>query len=256
MSLTTKTDTSGDYIFPSLPPAAFNIRAEATGFRTSVQNGVILDAASKRTVNFELQVGTVQETLEVTASAAQVQTASGEVSKVIYDKQLSDIALNGRNYSQMLRLVPGSVNNTLNSFDVALSTTGQNINGVRYNSTYFAVDGGENLDNGVEQQRDHQPSMDSIAEIRILTSSYSAEFGGRSGSMVNVVTKNGTKEFPRDRVRVRAQRHAFDARSFFATTVPPLHFNDFGWTLGGPVIFPGTSFNKSRNKLFFFDSEE
>ena len=90
----------------------------------------------------------MQETLEVTASAAQVQTASGEVSKVIYDKQLSDIALNGRNYSQMLRLVPGSVNNTLNSFDVALSTTAQNINGVRYNSTYFAVDGGENLDNG------------------------------------------------------------------------------------------------------------
>jgi hypothetical protein len=253
--LTTRTDASGEYIFPSLPPTTFNIRAEAAGFRPSVQNGVILDAASKRTISFELQVGTVQETLEVTASAAQVQAESGEVSKVIYDKQLSDIALNGRNYTQMLRLVPGAVSNTLNSFDVALSSTAQNINGVRYNSTYFSLDGAENLDNGSNSNAIVSPSMDSIAEIRILTSSYSAEFGGRSGSTVNVVTKNGTKSFHGTLFEF-VRNDTFDARSFFAAAVPPLHFNDFGWTLGGPVIFPGTSFNKSRNKLFFFAAQE
>ena len=252
---TAKTNTSGDYIFPSLPPATFEIRAEATGFRTSVESGVILDAASTRSVNFELQLGTMRETIQVAANAEQVETTSGEVSQVIYDKQLSDIALNGRNYSQMLRLVPGAEGNTLNSFDVGLSTTAQNINGVRYNSTYFTVDGGENLDNGSNSNGIIEPSMDAIAELRILTSSYSAEFGGRLGSSVVVITKSGTKDF-HGTVFEFIRNNDFDARSFFSATVAPLHFNDFGWTFGGPVIFPHTSFNKSRNKLFFFNSEE
>jgi len=155
----------------------------------------------------------------------------------------------------MLRLIPGAVSNTLNSFDVALSTTAQNINGVRYNSTYFAVDGAENLDNGANSNAIIAPSMDAIAEIRILTSSYSAEFGGRSGSMVNVVTKNGTRDFHGSLFEF-VRNDMFDARSFFAAAVPPLRFNDFGWTLGGPAIFPLTSFNKGRNKLFFFTSQE
>ncbi len=131
----------------------------------------------------------------------------------------------------------------------------QNINGVRYNSTYFTVDGGENLDNGSNSNGIIEPSMDAIAEIRILTSSYSAEFGGRLGSSVIVVTKSGTKDFHGTAFEF-VRNNAFDARSFFATTVPALHFNDFGWTIGGPVIIPGTSFNKSRSKLFFFNSEE
>lgn len=253
--LTTKTDTSGDYIFPSLPATTFNIRAEAAGFRPSVQNGVILDAASKRTVNFDLQIGTLQESVEVTASAQQVQTASGDVSKVIYDKQLSDIALNGRNYSQMLRLVPGSVSLTLDSFNVGLSTTAQSINGVHSNQNYFSVDGAENMDNGSNSNSIINPSMDAIAEIRTLTSSYSAEFGGRAGASVNVVTKSGTRDF-HGTLYEFVRNDMFDARSFFSSVVPPLRFNDFGWTLGGPIIFPGTSFNKSRSKLFFFAAQE
>jgi Carboxypeptidase regulatory-like domain/TonB-dependent Receptor Plug Domain len=253
--LTTKTDNSGDYIFPSLPPATFTIRAEAAGFRPSVQNGVILDAASKRTVNFDLQVGTLQESVEVTASAQQVQTASGEVSKVIFDKQLADIALNGRNYSQMLRLVPGSVSLTLDSFNVGLSTTAQSINGVHSNQNYFSVDGAENMDNGSNSNSIINPSMDAIAEIRTLTSSYSAEFGGRAGASVNVVTKSGTRDF-HGTLYEFVRNDMFDARSFFSSVVPPLRFNDFGWTLGGPIIFPGTAFNKSRSKLFFFAAQE
>jgi len=253
--VTTKTDSSGDYIFPSLPPATFSIRAEAAGFSSSLESGVVLDAASKRVINIVLQIGTVQQTLEISASAEQVQTASGEVSQVIYDKQLSDIALNGRNYSQILRLVPGAVSNTLNSFDVALSTTSENINGVRYNSTYFTVDGGENLDNGSNSNAIVAPSMDAIAEIRILTSSYNPEFGGRLGSSVNVVTKSGTKDFHGTLFEF-VRNDTFDARSFFSASVPFLRFNDFGWTFGGPVLFPHTSFTKSRNKLFFFAAQE
>lgn len=155
----------------------------------------------------------------------------------------------------MLRLVPGAVSNTLNSFDVALSTTAQNINGVRYNSTYFTVDGAENLDNGSNSNAIIAPSMDSIAEITILTSSYKAEFGGRLGSSVNVVTKNGTKDFHGTLFEF-VRNDTFDARSFFSASVPFLRFNDFGWTFGGPVIFPGTSLNKSRSKLFFFAAQE
>ena len=140
------------------------------------------------------------------------------------------------------------------SFSIGLSTTGQSINGVRTPSAYFMVDGADNMDNGANGNTVTNPSLDTIAEVKVLTASYSAEFGGRAGALINVVTKGGTREFRGSAYEfIRNQR--FDARSFFDRGEPaPLKFNNPGFTIGGPVSF--RRFNQDRTKLFFFFSQD
>src|SRR5262249_48866777 len=153
---------------------------------------------------------------------------------LISERQLTQIALNGRNYAQMLQLVPGVVATSTDPFNLALSTTGQRVNGVRTNSVYYLVDGADNMDNGANSNAITNPNIDAIGEIKILTSSYSAEFGGRAGAMMNVVIKTGTQNFHGSLFEF-VRNDDFDARSFFAIRTPPLRFNNFGWTLGGPL---------------------
>ena len=248
------TDSNGMYVFPSLPVGTYEVRAESRGFKTASQTGVVLDAASQRTVNFTLNVGSVSESLSVSASAQQVQSESGDVSKTISETQLSQTPLNGRNYAQLLRLIPGSAATSLDPFTLQLSTTGQRINGIRSNSMQFTLDGADNQDQGANLNQITNPSVDAISEVQIQTSSFNAEFGGHSGAMVNVIGRSGTRQF-HGTLYEFVRNSAFDARSFFAKQVDPLHFNDFGGTLGGPVFIPH-KFNTDRNKLFFFFSEE
>ncbi len=257
IKFTVKTAATGSYVFPSLRAGAYNVRVEAAGFRAAEDLGVVLDAASHRTVDFKLTVGAVSESISVVATLQQVQTASGDVARVIDDTQLSQIALNGRNYNQLLRLVPGAIATSLDPManrQPGLPTTMSRMNAVRTNSINFSLDGGNNLDEGNYSNQVVNPSVDAIAEVKTLTSSYSAEFGGYAGAIINVVTKSGTGSFHGSAYEfVRNDR--FDARSFFAQKVEPLRFNNFGWTLGGPLYIPKT-WNTEKSKLFFFYSQE
>jgi Carboxypeptidase regulatory-like domain/TonB-dependent Receptor Plug Domain len=251
---TAVTDERGLYVFASLPAGTYDLRAEAVGFRTSERLGVVLDAASRRAIDFGLELGARADTISVSAAVEQVQSNSGNVGRVITEQQLSQIALNGREYIQLLRLVPGVVATSLNVFNPRLDLTQQRVNGIRTNSVYFTIDGAENHDNGANSNAIVDPNMDALAEIKIETSSYSAEFGGRAGAMVNLVTKSGGRDFHGSLFEF-VRNDVFDARSFFAPSVEPLRFNNFGWTIGGPVFIPG-KFNTQRDKLFFFYSEE
>lgn len=250
----TATDDQGFYSFPSLPRATYTIRVEAKGFRPAEETGIVLDAASRRTVDFKLEIGQLTETVTVSATAEQVKTTSGDVSKTVSERELSSIAVNGRNYAQLLRLVPGSISTGGDAFGLNLSTTGQRINGIRSNSIYFLMDGADNMDNGGNSNAIVNPNMDAIAEIKILTSSYSAEFGGRSGAMVNVVSRSGTQQFHGTLFEF-VRNDVWDARSFFSTTKPILRFNNFGYTIGGPVYIPG-KWNSDKNRMFFFAGQE
>jgi len=179
----TRTDSSGFYVFPSLPFGVYDLSVEQPGFRASRQTGLVLDAASQRTVAFRLEVGQVTESVEVNAAAEQVQATSGNVGRVINGEQVSNIALNGREYTQLLRLSPGVVATTLNVFNPQLALNQQNINGIRTQSSYFLVDGAENHDNGANSNGIVDPNIDAIAEVKMETSSYAAEFGGRAGAI-------------------------------------------------------------------------
>jgi Carboxypeptidase regulatory-like domain/TonB-dependent Receptor Plug Domain len=248
------TDASGLFVFPSLPAGTYDLRVEHQGFKASEDRGLVLDAASSRDVTIVLDVGQITESVSVSATAEQVQTTSGNVGRVINEQQVSQIALNGREYTQLLRLVPGVMATTLNVFNPQLALDQQRVNGIRTQSSYFLVDGAENHDNGANSNGLVDPNIDAISEVKLDTSSYSAEFGGRAGATINLITKSGTREFHGTLFEF-VRNDAFDARSFFAIKVDPLRFNDFGGTLGGPVFVPG-KFNTHRDKLFFFFSEE
>src|ERR1051326_575481 len=248
------TDTSGLFVFPSLPAGTYDLRVERQGFKASEERGLVLDAASSREVPIVLDVGQITDSISVSAAAEQVQTTSGNVGRVINEQQVSQIALNGREYTQLLRLVPGVMATTLNVFNPQLALDQQRVNGIRTQSSYFLVDGAENHDNGANSNGLVDPNIDAISELKVESSSYSAEFGGRAGATINLVTKSGTREFHGTLFEF-VRNDAFDARSFFAIRVDPLRFNDFGGTLGGPVFIPG-KFNSKREKLFFYFSEE
>jgi hypothetical protein len=254
LTQTAVADTEGGYTFPSLPAGSYAIKVELTGFKPVEKVNIVLDAASRRAADFKLEVGDVTETVAVTAVTSQVETQSGDVSRVITGAQVSNIALNGRNYVQLLQLLPGTAITTTDPFSLGLNTTGQAINGVRSPSTYFLVDGADNMDNGANGATITQPSLDTISEVKVLTASYSAEFGGRAGALINVVTKSGTREF-RGSGYEFIRDSSFDAKSYFDASKPaPLKFNNRGYTIGGPITMG--KFNADRSKLFFFFGED
>ncbi len=254
LAQTAVADAAGGYVFASLPAGSYAIRVELTGFKPAERVNVVLDAASRRAADFKLEVGDLTETVAVTATTSQVETQSGDVSRVITGAQVNNIALNGRNYVQLLQLLPGAAITTTDPFSLGLNTTGQAINGVRSPSTYFLVDGADNMDNGANGATITQPSLDTISEVKVLTASYSAEFGGRAGALINVVTKSGTREF-RGSAYEFLRDSKFDARSFFDQGEPaPLSFNNAGYTIGGPISLGG--FNADRSKLFFFFGQD
>jgi hypothetical protein len=251
---TATTSAEGAYAFASLPAGPYTVRVELSGFKPAQRTNVVLDAASRRAADFQLEVGDLTETISVTAVTSQVETQSGDVGRVITGEQVNNIALNGRNYAQLLQLLPGAVIQSTDSFAIGLSATGQAINGIRSPSTYFLVDGADNMDNGANGNTITNPSLDTISEVKVLTASYSAEFGGRAGALINVVTKGGTREL-RGSGYEFFRNERFDARSFFDRGDPaPLDFNNAGYTIGGPVTFPG--FNTDRSRLFFFFGQD
>ena len=255
----TKTQTmtldNGSYGFTSLPAGTYTLTVEKPGFTSVHQTGIVLDAASSRTIDLILKPGGTTESVSVVGTAEQVKTDSGDVAGTIDTRQVANISLNGRNYMQLLRLIPGTSAVTLDAFSLTSSSVGQSINGAHAaNNASITLDGADNVDDSSGVSERSAPNPDSIAEIRILTAGYNAEFGKRAGAQVIIVSKSGTKDFHGSAFEF-VRNNIFDARSFFATTPENLHFNDFGWTLGGPIFIP-KRLNADRNKLFFFWSEE
>src|SRR4029453_15689961 len=188
---------------------------EVNGFKPIERVNLVLDAASRRAADFQLEIGSLTETIVIRGTETSlVETQSGDVSRVITGEQVNNIALNGRNYAQLVQLLPGAVIQSTDPFAIGLSTTGQAINGVRSPSTYFLVDGADNMDNGANGNAITQPSLDKISEGKGLTASNSAEFARRAGALINVVTKGGTREFKGSAYEF-LRDEKFDARSFF-----------------------------------------
>ena len=255
-SQTTTTRDDGLYIFASLPAGTYDISAAKSGFNTETQQQVTLDAASIRALDFTLRLGAVNETVNVEAQGSQVQTESAVVSSTVSSRQVQEIALNGRNFMQLMYLQPGAVvlPTGTNPFTLSLSDSQQRINGIRSTSIHVSVDGVSNMDAAGTLNMSTSPNIDAIEEARVLTSNYSAEFGSHMGAQTNLVIKSGTRNFHGSLYEF-IRNDATDARSFGALTVSPLRFNDFGGTLGGPLTIPG-KLNADRSKFFFFIADE
>src|SRR5208282_4395557 len=251
------TNSEGDYLVGGLPTGNFNLSITASGFQKFEATGIVLQVSQKARVNAVLQVGPITNEITVQGSSvAQVETQSSELSGVVTGKEISQIVLNGRNFTQLVTLVPG-VSNQTGQDEGTVGVAGNvamSINGGRTEYNNWEIDGGDNMDNGSNATLNVYPNIDAIAEVRVLTSNYGAQYGRNSSGTIETVTKSGTKSFHGDLFEF-LRNDDFNARNFFQDNVPEYKKNDFGFTIGGPVYIPGV-YNRNKDKTFFFYSEE
>jgi hypothetical protein len=249
------TADTGEFTVTFLPPGIYEVSASAAGFKTARTEPFTVGAGQRVQVSLNLSVADVAETVTVSGSVTPVNTEDGKIRHVIEQKQAQNLALNGRVLTHMLALVPGvAVVGDLNALDITGSLGNYSVNGSRTVFNTASIDGGYNQDSGAVVGQSNLISPDFVQEVSIVTSGYSAEYGRHSGVNINFATRSGTKEFHGTAYEF-FRNNALDARSFFVPGVQKLRFNNFGWTVGGPVTIPGV-FNRGRNKLFFFAGQE
>jgi hypothetical protein len=240
-SVEVRSDQSGEYRTPPLRIGEYTISVEAAGFKQFNQRGIVLDIGDVRQVDAVLEIGQTTESVNVEAAPSLLQTADSTVGTVINNQQIEDLPLNGRDYLQLAALSSGTI----------ASTEGVSIGGQAGTQVAFLLDGQDNNNQEIltthsGQKEIIKPSPDAIQEFKVVTNSYSAEFGRSSSGVVSVALKSGTNQF--HGVAYEFLRNQdLDAKNLFAVTIPPYKRNQFGATLGGPVI---------KNKTFFFGDFE
>ena len=257
---TTVTTGAGLFNFPNLPIGDYDLKISGQGFKQYVRSKIHLDVNDKLNFRIALTVGAVTQAVTVTGAAPILQTASGEVSNLVGSTQMQALPLNGRDFNQLVDLAPGVApdGGRVGGGVGTNSDTAVSVNGAQSNSNTFLVDGMYNEDNGSNANLLVTPSVDSIAEFKILRNNYSAEFGTGTGAIVTIVTKSGTRQF-HGSVYEFLRNDALDSANFFTnatnTKKSELRLNDFGGTIGGPFWIPGV-YNQDRSKDFFFYSQE
>src|SRR5271156_1214100 len=247
---------SGDFLFASLPIGSYDLSVSAQGFKKYEARGVILRVADKARVNVTLEVGSISTEGVVQGSeVAQVETQSSDLGNTVSGKEISQLELNGRDFPQLVALSPGVTDQSgSDEGEPGASTVAFSINGGRTEYNNFEIDGGDILDNGSNQTLNVYPSIDAIAEVKVLTSNFGAQYGRNGSGTIEVETKSGTNQFHGDLYEF-LRNDAFNATPEFETSVPAYKKNDFGFTIGGPVFIPG-HYNTNKQKTFFFWSEE
>ncbi|HTS27189.1 MAG TPA: carboxypeptidase regulatory-like domain-containing protein [Bryobacteraceae bacterium] len=227
-------DAAGEYRFLSLPVGTYRVVAELPGFQKFAADRVGLTVDQQRRVDITLEVGNLTQAVDVVASAVQVETSSTQLGQVIDDKQMLNLPLNGRSFLDLLTIQAGVA-------PQQSSTGNVSVNGQRGSSNSFMVNGGD-VDEGVNFGTSVIPNLDSVAEFRLITNSFDAEYGRFSGAVMNAITKSGTNGFHGTAFEF-LRNSDMDSRSFFNASVAVLKRNQFGYAVGGPAI---------KNKLFWF----
>ena len=244
------TGDAGRYIVPRLPVGTYSVSAEKEGFKRGTRGNVVIDVAENVRVDITLQVGSRTEVVEVLASTVKIETRVATLGVTVDKRRIVDLPLNGRNFLQLAVLQPGatpglqlSTNNTAPT--PGGSANSPQVNGLRGQSNNYLLDGANNNE-AFLGEAGFLPPPDALQEFRILTNSYSAEYGRGGGSIISVVTQSGSNEI-HGTVYEFLRNDKLDARNFFASEVSPLRRNQFGFSLGGPI---------QNDKTFLFGSYE
>lgn len=268
---TTKSNAGGIYSAPLIPIGTYAVRVEAAGFKTTTRTGVVLNVNDDLKIDIKMEIGPTSETVEVKESPLQVELGSPASSSTIDGTQVRELALGSRNYEQLVALMPGVSANPTDELYVGVSapsglaaTLPYSVNGMRNSANNWTVDGADNVDRGSNLTLMTFPSVDAISQFKVERASYTADTGRAGGAQINVVTRSGTSKFHGSLYEffrndaLAANNWANNANRVNlvngAAKIPPLRWNDFGGTLGGPVVFG--RFNRARNKTFFFYSQE
>ncbi len=251
---TTVSNAQGIYVFPVLSVGAYTVTAELQGFKTAVRRGVELEVNQTARIDLVLEVGSLAERVVVEEPVPLVETETSSLGTVVSQRDIVDLPLNKRNFSQLVTLVPGAnfgATGTIGGGDRPDDPRPRSsffVNGTRDSSNTYLIDGIDNYDR-IHTTIAIKPSIDAVQEFKVQTSLYSAEFGRNAGGVVNVSVKSGTNQF-RGSAYEFLRNQALDARDFFSPpTQPKPHYilNQFGGTLGGPIL---------KDKTFFFVSYE
>jgi hypothetical protein len=259
---TTITNAAGEFLFPEVLPGSFELSVEAAGFKTFEQKGAALSSGERLVLGaITLQVGQLNERVEVTADTAPIETQSSDRSGLLDTQQLQQLSLKGRDYLGLLKLLPGVLDTASATREAPgnRALIGLFINGNRQGTLNLNLDGISTLSLGGGTGPFLEASIDAVAETKVLLTNYQAEYGRSVGGTINTVTKSGTKDF-HGGAYYYFRNEDLNANDFFANQqgLPrsTYRYNNPGYYVGGPVFVPGTSFNKNRNKLFFFWSQE
>lgn len=253
VKITTRSNGEGEFVVAQLPIAVYTVVITKEGFAAYSQTDIELHPATVATVQATLQTGGLVSAVTVKATAAAVQTTTPEIANEVAGEQAATLPLNGRNYQSLAALMPGTLNM---SPDTGLgqggfSTSNQmSINGMGTAGSIFYVDGVWNMNSGSNTSV-FVPSPDSIQEVRVLQNNYGAQFSFKGASTIVVETKSGTDQFHLQAFEY-LRNTDLNARNFFSPSVPAMHQNIFGGTLGGPLFLPGH--RPANPKTFFFAS--
>ncbi|HKE24130.1 MAG TPA: carboxypeptidase-like regulatory domain-containing protein [Bryobacteraceae bacterium] len=248
---TAASDDHGFYVVEDLPIGPYRVEVAQSGFKRISQTGMQVEADSRLTADFKLQIGEATQTVDVVEAGPTTEvlnTVSGEVAHVVDQNQVENLGLNGRAYVEFLTLVPGAVVTNPDQFSVltSLSATNQSLNGHRTNQNNFTVDGVGNLDNGSNGSLINNVKPDFLQEVKINGSNFSSQYGRSTGAAFNIVTRNGSNQI-HGALFEYFRNDALDARNFFSANNNELRYNDWGGDLGGPI---------KKNKIFFFVGED
>ncbi|MGH9373843.1 MAG: carboxypeptidase regulatory-like domain-containing protein, partial [Vicinamibacterales bacterium] len=263
----TVTDGEGLFVFTNLFAGTYDLRVTLTGFRTYEQKGIVLTATERVSVPpIVLAIGGLEEVVTVEASALRAQTQSGERSGTIRADEIENTQLRGRDFLGLLQGLPGVVDTRARDAPGWNAFLGTEINGLRDQFMGMSYDGVSSKDTGFGAANYVTPSLDSIAEVKIQTSNYQAEYGRAGGANIIIVTKSGSSRFSGSAAFFK-RHEALNSlewdreRTCNATNgtsplceKPRYRYDNAAFTLGGPVLVPGTTFNENRDKLFFFYS--
>lgn len=254
-----RSNDDGNYTVLNLPVGVYTVTTVMQGFKKSILSGVNVDVGGKPAVPVQLEIGQVTESVAVKAGVVLIQTTTAEIGGVVTSTEATQIQLNGRNYIQLLTLQPGVSQTVASGFAIfgtyGVNGNSQSVNGIRTDSANFFIDGVDNKDNGGGGNNFVNISPDSLQQFRNVASSYDASYGGTSGATVSVAIKSGGHDFhgsAYEYIRNDAiQGYPFRAISSLsqAPIKAPLRYNDFGYTIGGPIWIPGV-LNRNRDKLF------
>jgi hypothetical protein len=244
LTRTATTDRDGAYVLVELPIGHYELEVRAKGFQTYLQQGITLDVNETATIGIHLKLGSETQQVEVRADASLVQSTVSSLGQTVMEREILDLPLDGRNFSQLGLLQTGVVPLTpglLEAGGPARQGQAYAVDGQRPESNNFMIDGADNV-NAVDAGFVLKPPIDAIAEFKILTHNGGAEFGRNTGSTTNIVTRSGSNSF-HGAAWEFLRNDAMDASDYFSRSVQPLKQNQFGGTFGGPII---------KDKTFFF----
>jgi hypothetical protein len=243
LSVSTTTNQSGAYTVKELPPGSYKITVEAPGFKTQTDTSLVVNAGVISRADFKLTLGQTQEVVEVTGEQSTISTEDSKLSTTVSSTQINNLPLNGHNVYDLMQLAPGAVNVKGVDMENGHFTV---VNGLREDFNGFMINGVANK--GLSGGVNNTPIQDTVQEFQQLQLNVSAQYGNSAGSINNLVSKSGTNAY-HGSVWEYARNSVFDANDYFSNQAGiarlPLHFNQFGGTVGGPIV---------KDKLFFFAS--